>query len=254
MKTLSQICVGFFLFLSLSECSDHRLVGTDQQFRIKTVAIRAARIAVIYSFNYDSMGRLVSFATRNHPDPATPSQLNVLQYDVQGRLVKSEAQPAQNGSGGRRTEYKYDVDGNLVSVITLVDDDLSGSYILQDEVILTYDGTGKVPVRISDSKQVTILTYEASNVTQVISIYTGSNPAVPDTDTASYAYDERPNPLYNLSAALINTSIGGLRLLSKNNVTNTDFILTYNANGLLMKRSNAGFNLFYEETYEYEAY
>ena len=248
MKTVTQICVGLFMFLSLSECSDHRLVDTDQRLRLKTVDVRAARIALIYSFNYNSAGRLVSFTTRNHPDPATPSQLNVLQYDMQGRLAQSD-----NGSGGR-TVYKYDADNNLVSVITLVDDNLSGNYILRDEVTLTYDGTGKAPIRISINSQVTTMIYKEGNVIQAVSISAGSNPVVPDTNITKYTYDNRPNPLYNLSTALINTNISGLRLLSKNNMTSTNFILTYNAQGLLKKRSNAGLTLPFEETYEYEAY
>lgn len=251
MKVICHVCIVILTWVSLAACSDHRLVNTDQRLRVKKVDIRAARIAIIFTFNYNSTGRLASFTTRTNLDPAAPSQLTVLQYDKQGRLIQWEAQPTPIASG-RRTVYEYDTNGNLVLVTTYVDDDRSGNYILQNEVILTYEGTSKDPVRILRSDESTALTYQDGNVIETVTTFLGPVSTSPYRN--SYMYDNRPNPLYNLSAALINTSLGGVGLLSRNNTTSTDFVLTYNTRGLLEKRSNVGLTLFSESTYEYEAY
>lgn len=261
MNILRHICIGVMLLLSLASCLDHRLLNADPGVRLKTIDTRVAHIILIYSFNYDASGRLSSLTTRSRPEPES-GQLTLLQYDQLGRLVQATTQP-KPGLDTRRTNYIYDAAGRLLTVTTLTDADQTGTYRLENELALVYEGVSQMPVKITRNGEIITLNYKEGNVVESKTDYQVTSPtgSYTATDTTTYTYDERLNPLSSVSLALLSTTSVSLRLLSKNNLISTSSklistkaLLTYEASGRLVKRSNEGLDTYFEETYEYEVY
>ena len=161
----------------------------------KQQAIRNGAIAESYSFEYDSLGRLI----RSREDSGSASvQRTEHLYDTANRLKK------QNWTVGERSfteAYNYSAaDGNLTAMLITFDD--PGGWIARDKLTYTYDDLNRL-TQVLDTQHYTIQLYtrnytyqdlSGSQTTSRLAQYDYRNPSDDSIIYGnSFAYDANGN-------------------------------------------------------------
>ncbi|UHG92162.1 hypothetical protein [Spirosoma oryzicola] len=203
-------------------------------------------IPYLYTFDYDSAGRLSSFTFSNYPSIGT--LLSRISYDEKGRATQFDLN-YNYGIGSPQIRYipSYDTNGNIETYTSFINYPNTTQFKKDGVMSLYYEPGRKTPIRITYVDGVSNFaeefTYAGNNVVKLL-YYNGSTP---EPSVQTFTYDNAPNPLYGFGP-IFGFSVDKL---SENNQTGT-YQLTYNANGLLARRYRA--EPFYNEEFIYEAY
>ncbi|AKD55325.1 hypothetical protein SD10_10850 [Spirosoma radiotolerans] len=190
---------------------------------------------------------MISYVYNDYGNPITTT----LDYDVQNRVVSVETPRV-----GVYERYEYDNQNN-VSVIKQYS---TPPNPLTDTPVaistLSYSST-KFPDQITtvsfSTTNVVSNTYVEGNIVQQ-QTSTYQPGAVPTTSSATFHYDNRPNPFYGLGVPFYTYDT-----FSRNNVieiagTSFSYSHQYDSNGLLIRRDWVGNADHYYETFGYESY
>ena len=240
------------LWLSFSSCQDHSTPQPPtQRFRLKRTTTTGLRSYASTVFNYSPDGRIANYVEYAANSSGLPGHTITLSYDTQGRL--SSGQGESIDLYPIRYSYEYDTQGNLIAVKRYNDRTKSGTYVLGIVYDLIYSSS-RFPDKVSvqagldtgfPSSRSERYTYSNGNVVTTQDNYS--------TTPAVYSYTTAANPFYGLVYGEPT-----VQLYSKNLQLVTNFVDTYDANGLIVKRFGAGGSsspaLDYTQTFEYEAY
>lgn len=255
LSTLTRVFICLLTTTTLLSCEDHRLMVGNQRFRIKEVTSRTSRVFSLVQYNYNSSSQIASsIRYTSVPSPTTSNQTTLVEYDVKNRLISTEQQPPVGliNQIKVRTEYGYDVAGNLSIVRTLTAPNTSNDFQLANTLTLEYTSS-MFPVKITATGSgvpngVTEYTYADGNVSR--EVFTPVDPGQP-SNTRLFQYDDKPNPFYGKVIFGVDAQI-----FSKNNAVDPSRRLIYDANGFLVREEPSSGNTgpLNEVDYKYETY
>ena len=265
MKTkLTNWLIILGLFMTLSSCEDHR-IPVGQRFRIKKFTNHYDGTYNVLT--YGSNGKVADVARYTSSGVAAGGL--ALYYDGQGNLQKSERQDKLGDPSTTTVQYTYGVDanGNIIAAERR-DVSILGEFT-KEQYQLTYGSTSKVPNRsvvVTGSPAAQRLytyvdyVYSSENVVTIATRVTYNTGYDLSNSTRTYQYDTKPNPFYGLILGspdislygIVGNNAGFIKLLSKNNVIDSDYVYAYDANGYLMSISLPDGRV--QNSFEYEAY
>ena len=240
------------LIATLFSCQDHSLGTGAKRFRLKKTvlssAISSVPTATIY--NYDNAGKLVNY---NFSSVLEKDVLTTLLYDSQSRVIGMEV--TKMGATTGRATYTYDNNGNVGSVIKLIDDPKQAAGNLAISVTFSFEyGPDKLPTKAYSMQNgvangTYLYTYAGGNVVKLDYSLPGGL-----TKSDTFTFDNSPNPYQgkmNFSQGLYDL----IDAINKNNYNPVPqlYSLEYNSDGLLSKRTILG-PISTQTTYEYEEF